>query len=273
MATRRQRPILKWPGGKYRLLDAILPELPPGKRLVEPFLGSGAVFLNSEYPEYLLADANPDLIAFCAALAAEGDAFIDRCRALFADGNAAETYYARRDRFNAAATDDPDRAALFLYLNRHGYNGLIRYNAGGRFNVPFGTYARPHFPDAEMRFFLDKTRRCRVRFLARDFRETFSLLRPGDVVYCDPPYIPLSATANFTAYAGKTFGTEEQEELARLIGAAAKSGMRAVVSNHACDTSRRLYAGAGAIREFPVRRNISCDGGNRGLAAELLAVF
>lgn len=270
---KRLKPIFKWPGGKFRLLDAILPMLPPGRRLVEPFVGSGAVFLNADYPAYLLADINPDLIGFYQALAERGDGLIEECRRLFSpDGNQSDTYYQRRDSFNALAAG-AKRAALFLYLNRHGYNGLIRYNARGEFNVPFGRYLKPYFPEAEMLAFLDKTRRRKVEFLAADFRDAFKRVRKGDVVYCDPPYIPLSATANFTSYSASAFGPDEQKELAKRLEAVAAKGATAVVSNHDSAEARALYAGAARTRQVEVRRFISCNGDKRDAVRELLAVY
>ncbi len=269
----RIRPILKWPGGKFRLLDAILAELPPGKRLVEPFAGSGALFMNADYPAFLLCDLNADLIHFYRTLAARGGEFVRECRALFAgDANRRETYFRRREEFNRLAPG-AERAALFLYFNRHGYNGLIRYNAAGEFNVPFGRYARPYFPEAEMLAFLEKTGRTRVEFRVADFRKTFKGLKKGDVVYADPPYIPLSDTANFTGYAGNSFGPADQEELAALAGSARDRGIPVAISNHDSDEARRLYRLAARIGEISVRRFISCNGGKRAMVRELLAVY
>ncbi len=267
------RPILKWPGGKFRLLGAILPALPPGKRLVEPFVGSGALFMNADYPAFLLCDLNADLIDFYQALSRDGEDFIDECRALFAGrANEREEYFRRRERFNRLERG-AERAALFLYFNRHGYNGLIRYNAAGEFNVPFGRYARPYFPEAEMLAFREKTRRARVDFRVADFRETFAKLKKGDVVYADPPYIPLSATANFTGYAGNSFGPAEQEELAALAGRARERGIPVAISNHDSAEARRLYRDAARIEGITVRRFISCNGEKRGMVGELLAVY
>lgn len=269
----RTRPILKWPGGKYRLLDFILPTLPKGRRLVEPFVGSGAVFANSEYGAYLLADINPDLITFYQTLKERGEVFMDECRRLFsAEANSPEVFYERREHFNRLHAGS-ERSALFLYFNRHGYNGLIRYNAKGDFNVPFGRYLRPYFPEAEMRAFLEKTRMARVDFLVGDFRATFAKTRKTDVVYCDPPYIPLSATANFTSYAGNSFGAEEQRGLVEMAEKAAAKGAHVVISNHDAGAARELYRGATYTREAEVRRFISCNGSKRELVRELLAVY
>lgn len=274
MAEKRVKPIFKWPGGKYRLLDAILKALPDGDRLVEPFVGSGAVFMNTRYAAYLLCDLNPDIVSFYQILAKRGDAFIASCRRLFsARSNRPDEYYRRRDRFNRLARSKDERAALFLYLNRHGYNGLVRYNANGAFNVPFGRHAKPYFPAAEMAAFVEKARTVRVEFGVADFRKTFAAVRAGDVVYCDPPYIPLSATSNFTAYASGGFAAAEQADLARFAERAALGGAKVLVSNHDGAEARRLYRNASAIDGVTVRRSISCNGEKRGLVGEVLASY
>lgn len=273
MTTDRRRPVFKWAGGKFRLLDEILPELAGGKRLVEPFVGSGTVFLNAAQTECLLCDLNRDLVEFHQALRNEGREFVARCRALFTpEANARDPYLRRRDLFNRLPFGT-ERAALFLYLNRHGYNGLVRYNSGGGFNVPFGRHASPRFPREEMHAFLDRMRGCRLILKCQDFRATMAETGDGDVVYCDPPYIPLSDTASFTGYAGKSFGPGEQADLARLAGEAAKRGARVLLSNHAGDGANELYRDADSVREVAVRRSISCNGGKRGVVREVLAIY
>lgn len=115
------RPFLKWAGNKYRLVERIVATLPEGTRLVEPFAGSGALFLNTDYKRYLLCDANADLIALYQILKEQGEQFIEACRPLFtAENNSAEAYYALRAEFNASE-DAWRRSVLFVYLNRHGY--------------------------------------------------------------------------------------------------------------------------------------------------------
>lgn len=264
------RPFLKWAGNKYRILAQIKAALPPGRRLIEPFVGSGAVFANTDYARYLLADVNPDLIALYRHLQDEGPRFIEYCRSYFtAENNTSAAYYDLRARFNEMA-DVREKAALFVYLNRHCYNGLCRYNAGGGFNVPFGRYRKPYFPAAEMAHFHERARRA--EFVCAAFGETMAGAQPGDAVYCDPPYAPLSATANFTSYSPQQFGVEEQRELARLAEKLASRGVSVIISNHDTDFTRREYAQA-RIVTFDVRRTISCDGASRGHAQELLAVF
>lgn len=267
-----RKPFLKWPGGKFRLLTRILPELSGGGRYVEAFAGSAAVYLNTSAPEALVNDANADLIALYDCLQTEGEDFIRYASTFFAATNNTErAFYALRERFNAAV-EARERAALFLYLNKHAYNGLIRYNVGGRYNVPFGAYAAPRFPLEAMRAFRQRTREGRTAFACRDFREVLAGAGAGDVVYCDPPYVPLSATANFTSYAGAAFGEADQEDLARLARAAHARGATVVLSNHDTPRVRDLYADA-RLLSFDVRRSISCRGEARHSAPELLAVY
>ena len=265
------KPFLKWAGNKFRVLNQILPHLPAGERLIEPFVGSGALFLNSGYAAYLLADSNADLIALYQHLQQEGDDFIAYCRSFFTpENNAAERYYAFRARFNAIAASR-EKAALFLYLNRHGYNGLCRYNKKGGFNVPFGRYKRPYFPQQEMAAFHIKSQTAVFRH--QNFTRTMQTAVSRDIIYCDPPYVPLSATASFTSYGAAPFGMDEQAELAALAQATAERGIPVLISNHDTPVTRQLYADADTIYSFKVARLISCDGGKRTAVNELLAVF
>lgn len=179
------KPFLKWAGNKYKIVDKIKALLPPGERLVEPFVGSGALFLNSDYPCYLLTDANADLITLYQHLQTEGEAFINYCRPLFSpENNDKARYYALRDEFNRT-TNSRRKSAIFLYMNKHGYNGLCRYNMQGGFNVPFGRYKRPYFPEAEMRHFALQAQHA--TFQQANFATTMANCQPGDVIYCDPP--------------------------------------------------------------------------------------
>lgn len=266
------KPFLKWPGGKFRLVERIRKLLRPGRRLVEPFLGSGAVFLNTDYDRYLLADSNVDLIDLYRRVAADGDAFIAAGRALFtADMNHAGRFYALRKEFNGTR-HSTRRAALFLYLNRHCYNGLCRYNSRGEFNAPFGRYLRPYFPEKELRGFMEKSRHARI--VHAGFEQTLAEARRGDVVYCDPPYTPISRTAHFTAYSSGGFQWSDQVRLANLAQKLAARGIPVIISNHDTLMTRALYEGLGAgLHGFKVRRTISCNAQRRGRVGELLAVF
>ena len=265
-----QKTFLKWAGNKQRIVERIKRVLPAGFRLIEPFVGSGAVFLNTNYDHYHLADSNGDLITLYRILQHEGQPFIDYCRTFFRpETNDPDVYYANRTRFNTTA-DSRLKSALFLYLNRHGYNGLCRYNSKGGFNVPFGRYKKPYFPEVEMYAFHQQAQRA--EFHQADFTTTMSLAQPGDVVYCDPPYVPLSDTAKFTSYSTNKFGQAEQEKLALSAQKLAQRGIPVVISNHDTPFTRQAYNGA-IIKAFDVRRFISCDGANRNKASELLAIF
>jgi DNA adenine methylase len=266
----KQKTFLKWAGGKYRCLEHILNALPQAQRLIEPFTGSGVIFLNTEYPQYLLAEGNADLVNLFVTLQRNREAFINQCARYFcADNNTAEQYYGLRDTFNHCKNKQ-QRAALFLYLNRHGYNGLCRYNASGGYNVPFGHYTKPYFPRAELQAFLAK-QGC-TKIIHADFKETFMQAQLGDVIYCDPPYSPRVQTSNFTAYTSRRFGLKEHVELAQLAKQTAARGIPVVISNHDTPFTREQYQGS-HISSFDVKRSISCKGKQRHAVRELIAVF
>lgn len=267
------RPFLKWPGGKRRVVPFLLPHLDlPAKRLVEPFCGSCALSLAvaDQAERFWLNDINSDLHNLLVQIKEAPDLLLAAVRPFFTPAkNRESSYYNLRDRFNRA-TEPLERAALFIYLNRHGYNGLCRYNSNGEFNVPFGRYSRPYFPALEIRDSLDVLARAEIT--AFDFEEVLDACGRGDVVYCDPPYVPLSETASFTSYSAGGFGLAEQERLARAAEGAAGRGALVVISNHDTPITRRLYQRA-QCTYINVRRNISCDGDNRGLAREVIAVY
>ena len=264
------KPFLKWAGNKYRCLNHILSEFPKAKRLIEPFTGSGAIFNNTHYANYLLAEENKDLVTLFQLLQTEKESFIAYSKQFFCHANNCSTrYYELRQQFNRC--DEPrERAALFLYLNRHGYNGLCRYNLKGIYNVPFGRYIKPYFPEAEMLYFCKKSNKA--TFIQSDFRQTFLQAKRGDLVYCDPPYAPLIQRSNFSAYTNKKFGESEQIILADLARDCAARKITVMISNHDTEFTRKLYQGA-VIKSFPVPRFISCNSEKRQPVIELLAIF
>lgn len=264
------KPFLKWAGNKYRIIDTITAHLPKGKRLVEPFAGSAAVFLNTHYSRYFLGESNPDLVTLYQYIKKEGDDFIAYCRSFFTKKNFSENkYYALRDTFNTS--DDPRlKSALFIYLNKAGFNGLCRYNSTGGFNVPFGDGRVAHFPEKEIQAFSKKA--SKALFKQFDFKETLNQTREGDVVYCDPPYVPLSKTAHFTRYSHNDFTQDDQIALAEQADKLAQKGIPVVISNHDTAFTREIYQQAQII-SFPVDRYISCHAESRGQVMEVLAVF
>lgn len=264
------KPFLKWAGNKYAIIDRIKAVLPSGNRLIEPFAGSGAVFLNTDFEQVVLSDINPDLIHLYRYLQRDGEKFIGYCSTFFVkETNHSDTYYQFREIYNRTG-DLRLRSALFLYFNRHGYNGLCRYNSKGEFNVPFGRYTKPYFPAEEMLGFHHKVRSAELR--CQDFVTAMQAAKPGDVVYCDPPYVPLTATANFTAYSGGGFAEGQQRQLAELAKELSRKGVSVVISNHDTVFTQTAYESA-QIMSFQVRRYISCKGDARGQANEMLALF
>lgn len=269
--TIQSKPFLKWAGGKAKLVPVLMPHLGEGERLVEPFVGSGAVFMGTDFPRYLLCDTNADLIGLFINLQQRTGELLTMTEQLFTPKyNTEDAYYALRDEFNSLPSDHLRKSALFVYLNKHGFNGLCRYNAAGRFNVPFGRYKAPVCPLPIMQLFAEKSERAEFKCL--DFVDTFDEVQPGDVVYCDPPYVPLSDTANFTAYAADGFSLDHQRTLARCAMDAAAQGTRVVISNHDTPVSRELYQAA-ELAEVLVHRSISSKGATRGKAKELIAIF
>ncbi|ABU69085.1 MULTISPECIES: Dam family site-specific DNA-(adenine-N6)-methyltransferase [Vibrio] len=268
---KKQRAFLKWAGGKYGLVEDIQRHLPPARKLVEPFVGAGSVFLNTDYDHYLLADINPDLINLYNLLKERPEEYISEAKRWFvAENNRKEAYLDIRAEFNK--TDDVMyRSLAFLYMNRFGFNGLCRYNKKGGFNVPFGSYKKPYFPEAELEFFAEKAKKA--TFVCEGYPETFSRARKGSVVYCDPPYAPLSNTANFTSYAGNGFTLDDQAALADIAErAATERGIPVLISNHDTTLTRRLYHGA-ELNVVKVKRTISRNGSGRNKVDELLALF
>ncbi|PKF61487.1 DNA adenine methylase [Psychromonas sp. psych-6C06] len=267
MSHIKHRAFLKWAGGKFSLTEQINRRLPEGKRLVEPFVGACSVFLNSDFDEYLLNDINADLIAMYNIIKRRPKQFIIDTKHYFQPQyNNEQAYYKIREQFNA--TDDPYlRSLLFLYMNRHGYNGLCRYNQSGGFNVPFGRYKKPYFPEKELLFFAEKAKKA--TFVCKPYQKLFQYLRDDDVLYCDPPYVPLSKSASFTGYAKEGFSLDDQANLARL---ARESKCAVLLSNHDTTLTQELYRDA-QCDKIQVSRTISRNAESREPVGEIFALF
>ena len=264
-----QRPFLKWAGGKYRLLDTLLSVLPKGKRLIEPFAGAGAVFLNAQYPRYVLNDLNTDLINLYRCLKKQGNSFIAEAKILFIpQNNNPDKYYQLREQFNQSEDKD-ERSALFLYLNRHGYNGLCRYNSKRKFNVPFGRYKKPTFPLQGLLAYQEKLKKTRL--ISVDYKSAFKQASPGDIIYCDPPYVSNHASSPLR-YFGNAFTDDDQITLAELAKKAKEQGITTVLSNHDTPFTRKTYKDA-QTRSVEIYRPISCNTKQRKNTKEIIAVY
>ena len=148
--------------------------------------------------------------------------------------------------------------------------GLCRYNMSGKFNVPFGSYKKPYFPEAELYFFAEKAQRA--EFSCLSYQQVFGQLTAGDVVYCDPPYVPLSKTASFTSYASQGFTLDDQAQLAILAEQAQQNGCSVLISNHDTTWTRKIYHQA-QLQSIAVGRSISQKGHSRGKVQELFALY
>ena len=258
--------MLKWAGNKTAVMPELIKHLPAGPRLVEPFAGSCAEMMATDYPAYLVADINPDLINFYRVIAEDCENFIALARAVFESMSLAESYYRVREVFNHdQELNRLRRAVYFLYLNRHCYRGLCRYNLQGIFNVPFGNYKEPYFPESEIRAFAEKAKRA--TFICASFEETLEMVKAGDVVYCDPPY-----DGTFAKYHTAGFAEDEQYLLASMLERLTAHGHSVVVSNSDTALTRSLYRDFN-IYPITTKRSIGVASGESKSATEIIAVF
>jgi DNA adenine methylase len=296
------RPLLKWAGGKRQLLPVLAEHYPPTfSRYIEPFMGSAAVFfdlLNSgrlARRAIILADVNPDLIGCYRTLRDRPQAVIRALTALacqYRTGGAACYYDVRDTRFNplraalqARATDPrdvadmytPELAAMVIFLNRTGFNGLFRLNRQGGFNVPIGRYTDPRICDERhLRSVAAALASPGVTIDLQSFDRTLAHAGAGDFVYCDPPYAPLSRTSSFANYTADGFTSFDQRRLQQAVVAACARGAHVVVSNSSASEIVRVYTSADAqkvglrLRRVPARRAINSRAASRGPVAELI---
>jgi len=295
----RLRPFLKWVGGKRQLLPVLRRFYPdPMGRYFEPFVGSGAVFFDLVSSGRLnghgavLSDDNADLIACYRRVGGSVDDVAAALERLAADHAARgrECYMQVRDQhFNpqraawrdrGAALDDypAELAAMLIYLNRTGYNGLFRLNASGEFNVPPGRYDAPKVIDRPLLTRVSEVLASPgIRIEHAAFDRVLQEARAGDFVYFDPPYAPLSATANFRGYTGRGFSDADQERLQQALITLARRGAQVLLSNSVAPSISRLYEGndeaaAAGLQtwRFPARRAINSRPDRRGAVEELV---
>src|SRR3954469_5001509 len=258
------RALLKWAGGKRQLLPELRPFYPPAfARYFEPFLGSGAVFLDLhnggrlEGCDVHLSDINADIIGCYRAVRDDVDAVIAALRGhdrSYRAGGGAHFYKVRDRDFNPARVDvhasgdpaaayTPALAAMLIFLNRTGFNGLFRLNARGGFNVPHGRNTNPRICDEDnLRAWSRLLRRPEVQVEVCSFETALERPRRGDFVYLDPPYAPLSETARFTSYTATGFDAEAQRRLQRAVLRLTARGASVLLSNSAAPQIRALYA-------------------------------
>jgi DNA adenine methylase len=294
--------LLKWAGGKRQLLPVLAEHYPPTfSRYIEPFMGSAAVFfdlLNSgrlARKAIVLADVNPDLIGCYRTLRDRPEAVIRALNTLAREYRALgnDYYYDVRDtRFNplraalqarAAEPGDvadmytPGLAAMLIFLNRTGFNGLFRLNRQGGFNVPAGRYTNPRICDEpHLRSVATALASPGVTIALQSFDRTLDEAGAGDFVYCDPPYAPLSRTSSFANYTADGFTSFDQRRLQQQVVAACKRGAFVVVSNSSAAEILHVYTTIEAqragleVRPVPARRAINSKASSRGPVDELI---
>ncbi len=261
----KSHPFLKWVGGKGRLLEQFRDLLPETfERYFEPFFGGGAVFFFLGPPKAVLSDVNAELVDCYRAVRDSVDAVIE---ALGEHRYEKEHFYVVRD-LDPRALPMPERAARTIFLNRSGFNGLFRVNRKGRFIVPFGRYTNPTLCDAP-NLRACSLALCGVDLRCGDFEKAVSTAAAGDFVYFDPPYVPVSITANFTHYAAGRFDWQEQERLARLFRKLADRGVQVMLSNSDTGEVRDLYAGF-RIDRVDAARSVNSNPEKRGKVAEVV---
>jgi DNA adenine methylase len=284
------KPFLKWAGGKTQLLHVLEKRLPPAIRqsktidvYVEPFVGGGALFfyLKNHYKVHkaYLLDTNFDLIIAYKTVQMQPFALIEQLQKLetaylsLPEPEREAFYYEIRAQYNAIRKAEGnwiERAAYMIFLNKTCYNGLYRLNSNGEFNVPHGKYKNPTICDAENILAASRTLQ-NTEIICADFEASRQYIAEGTFIYLDPPYRPVSKTANFTNYTAQGFSDEDQVRLAKFVREISNQGAYVLLSNS--DTSdgffETLYEGF-IIERIQAKRSINSNVHRRKAVSELL---
>lgn len=267
-------PIVKWAGGKRQLLGKILERIPPRDEIstyYEPFVGGGAVLFALQPKKAVINDINAELMNLYNVVKNDVEALISHLRR---HRNDEEYFYEirniDRDPERFSRLSDLARASRTHYLNKTCFNGLFRVNRAGQFNTPFGRYKNPNFVNEEgLRAVSKFFNTNEIRFKCGDFEDAVKWAKKPSFVYFDPPYDPVSVSANFTGYAEGGFNREEQIRLKNLCDRLHKRGIKFLLSNSDTPFIRNLYSSY-EIEIIKARRSINSDGANRGEINEVL---
>lgn len=273
--TVQARPFLKWAGGKTKLLQPILGQLPQRiSTYYEPFLGGGAVFFalaaEGRFDRAVLSDTNMELIRAWQAVARKVDALVKELRVhtLLHEEKGQEHYYHVRS-LEPRSMSLVKRAARTIYLNKTCFNGLYRVNKRGEFNVPMGRYVDPVICDEENLRAVAHVLRNRVQVERIDFTEAMQHAgrQEGAAAYLDPPYLPTNKTSSFTSYTGDGFGLDDHRRIAQTIRES--NGLFVLLSEPDLPAIRDVFDGYETI-EVQAPRSINSKGSKRGNVSELL---
>lgn len=260
-------PFLKWAGGKRQLLTQIRERMPREyNRYYEPFIGGGAVVFDLLPENALINDINEALINAYVQIRENVDSFLDKINridsAIEEDGKA--YYYSMRNLYNMKLEKmeyDIELAALFVFLNKHCFNGLYRVNSKGLFNVPYNNSKRVSCDEESIRMTSDYLKR--VTITTGDFEDACRNAGRGDFVFLDSPYAPLNPTS-FESYTKEGFTLESHERLARLYDELTERGCYCMLTNHNTELIEQLYGNKGyTISVVNVKRMINSDANNR----------
>jgi DNA adenine methylase len=252
-------PILKWAGGKQQLLEHLLPQIPDHYyKYIEPFVGGGALFFTLNPKDAVISDSNPELINVYREVAQNVEGLIELLKQFSVDR---DSYYQVRAT-DPATLSNLEKAARTIYLNKVCFNGLYRVNKAGRFNVPYGNHKNPRIcQPEELRAASAVLRRCKI--LCRDYREVLAAhAEKGDLIYIDPPYLPISTYSDFKRYTKEQFYEEDHILLAKEIKRLHRLGCYILLTGSNHPLLYELYEGF-KIEVFQTRRNINKDGRKR----------
>ena len=266
------KPIVKWAGGKRQLMNELLNCMPENfNTYFEPFAGGIALLTEihkiGKLQHGVISDINPDIYNLYTIIQKNPGELIDSIGEIIYINDSVD-YYDARSKFNAIKSEGIERATLFLYLNRHCYNGLYRVNAQGKFNVPFGKYSNPSIPSKEDILALSEVlQKCTI--LNLDFEIAVEGAREKDFVYFDPPYIPANKTSCFTDYNANGFSFEDQHRLSAVAKKLKDRNVYVMSSNSGFQKIKGLYPSFN-INVTEGRRNINSKGEKRGKAEEIV---
>lgn len=265
-------PVLKWVGGKRQLMGEIEKVLPKSyTTYYEPFIGGGAVLFELQPNKAVISDVNSELINLYNIIK-------DDVELLIADlkkhENTQEYFYKiremDRDRKVYENLSKVEKASRIVYLNKTCFNGLFRVNKAGEFNSPFGKYKNPNIVDeVTLRAVSKYFNKVDIKILNCDFEKSLKDIRKGAFVYLDPPYDPVSSSANFTGYDKGGFNRDEQIRLKNLCDKLDKKGVKFLLSNSATDFIKDLYKDYN-IKIVKAKRAINSNGNARGEVDEVL---
>lgn len=260
----RLHPFLKWAGGKRWLVNQGVPQPPAFTRLVEPFAGSAAVFFSLKPESALLADVNEELINLYLVVrdrAQELEAALLKHHGL----HSREYYYSERA---STYTDEVNRAARILYLNRTCWNGLYRVNRRGEFNVPIGTKSSVVWQGEDFSRYANRLKNAEI--VCQDFEETINACGNGDYIFVDPPYTVKHNMNGFIKYNEQMFSWDDQVRLAAALRRAGARGAAITVTNADHESVIELYRAGFEYRSLSRQSVLAGSSLHRGKTSEAL---